>query len=66
MPSLSIVDLRGRTVCRLWSGSGTGDAQVVFWDGRDDRGATVPAGVYFARLAGQAGRTARQKLVRGR
>lgn len=64
--SLSIVDLRGRTVRRLWSGSGTGDAQVVFWDGRDDRGATVPAGVYFARLAGEAGRTARQKVVRGR
>lgn len=64
--SLSIVDLRGRTIRRLWSGAGTGAAQIVFWDGRDDRGAAVPTGVYFARLAGEAGRTARQKLVRGR
>jgi hypothetical protein len=64
--SLSIVDARGRTVRRLWNGTGTGAAQVAFWDGRDDRGATVPAGVYFARLAGLAGRTAQQKLVRAR
>jgi hypothetical protein len=64
--SLSIVDLRGRTVRRLWSGTGTGGAQTAFWDGRDDRGATVPAGVYFARLSGEAGRSAKQKLVRAR
>jgi hypothetical protein len=63
--SLSIVDLRGRIVRRLWDGTGTGEAQVVLWDGLDDRGFTVPTGVYFARLAGQAGRTAQQKLVRG-
>jgi hypothetical protein len=64
--TLSIVDSRGRTIRRLWSGEGTGTAQVVFWDGSDDRGAAVGAGVYFARLAGEAGRAARQKLVRGR
>ena len=64
--TLSIVDLRGRTVRRLWSGEGTGDAQLALWDGHDDRGARVAAGVYFARLSGEAGRVARQKLVRGR
>ena len=63
---LSIVDARGRTIRHLWDGTGTGDAQVVFWDGLDDRGVNAPAGVYFARLTGEAGRAARQKLVRGR
>jgi hypothetical protein len=63
---LSIVDARGRTIRHLWNGTGTGDAQVVFWDGLDDRGVNAPAGVYFARLTGEAGRAARQKLVRGR
>ena len=64
--ALSILDARGRTIRRLWNGAGTGTAQLVSWDGRDDRGAVVAAGVYFARLTGQADRAARQKLVRGR
>jgi hypothetical protein len=64
--ALSILDSRGRTIRRLWSGTGTGAAQVVFWDGRDDRGGDVGAGVYFARLTGIAGRAAQQKLVRAR
>lgn len=64
--TLDVVDLKGRMVRRLWAGTGSGGAQTVLWDGLDDRGARVPSGVYFARLAGIAGRTAQQKLVRGR
>lgn len=64
--TLDVVDLRGRRVRRLWSGIGSGDAQVALWDGRDDRGARAPTGVYFARLVGLGGRTAEQKLVRAR
>jgi hypothetical protein len=64
--TLDVVDLKGRMVRRLWAGTGSGGAQTVLWDGLDDRGARVPSGVYFARLVGIAGRTAQQKLVRGR
>lgn len=62
--SLAVIDLRGRIVRNLWAGQGSGEPQVAFWDGRDERGARAPSGVYFARLTGQGGRTAQQKLVR--
>ncbi len=62
--ALEVIDLRGRIVRTLWSGEGTGSAQVAYWDGRDERGARTPSGVYFARLVGQGGRVAQQKLVR--
>ncbi|GJM44719.1 MAG: hypothetical protein DHS20C21_15610 [Gemmatimonadota bacterium] len=45
---VTIVDVAGRQVARL-SGIGT-----IRWDGRDESGATVPAGVYFARPEGGA------------
>jgi hypothetical protein len=64
--SLVVLDLRGRTVRRLWSGVGTGDAQVALWDGRSDEGWVAPAGVYFARVEGEAGRTSERKLIRAR
>ncbi len=46
-----IVDARGR---RLWSSAGQErpvGTHVLAWDGRDETGALVPAGVYFARAA---------------
>jgi flagellar hook assembly protein FlgD len=42
-----IFDAAGRLVRRLEEPS---------WDGRDDAGETVPAGVYFARARGAGGR----------
>jgi hypothetical protein len=61
---LVVIDLRGRQVRHLWTGVGTGDAQVALWDGRSDQGWVAPAGVYFARIEGEAGRASQQKLIR--
>ena len=61
--SVLVLDLRGRTVRRLWTGVGTGESQVATWDGRSDQGWIAPAGVYFARVEGEAGRSSEQKLI---
>ena len=61
--SVVVLDLRGRTVRRLWSGIGTGNSQVAVWDGRSDQGWIAPAGVYFARVEGEGGRSSEQKLI---
>jgi hypothetical protein len=53
---LTLVDATGARI-RTMSGD-AGEAGAVFhWDGRDDEGARVPAGVYFYRVeSGAAGR----------
>jgi hypothetical protein len=49
---LAIYDVRGRAVrTGLLAASRSARRGVVVWDGRDDRGEAVAAGVYFARLA---------------
>jgi len=56
--ALRIFDASGRQVRTLLDGvAGPGTRQVV-WDGRDDEGSRVPAGVYFTGLTG-AGRKGR-------
>jgi hypothetical protein len=62
--ALVVLDLKGRAVRHVWSGSGTGDAQVAVWDGKSDEGWVAPAGVYFVRIEGEAGRSAERKLIR--
>lgn len=47
---LTVVDQRGRLVRRLDAPRGDGWLEAS-WDGRDDRGRTLPGGVYFARLS---------------
>jgi len=54
--------LGGRVVRALAAASGAGTHTVV-WDGRDDRGATVPAGLYFVRVE-QGARAAVGRVVR--
>ena len=61
--SLVVMDLRGRPVRHVWTGTGTGDAQIALWDGKSDEGWVTPPGVYFARVEGEAGRSSQQKLV---
>jgi len=62
--SVAVLDLGGRIVRTLRRGSfGAGPVDVT-WDGRDDDGATQPAGIYFIRLRSNAGdRTARVAFV---
>jgi hypothetical protein len=61
--TLTIHDLAGRRVRTLVRGAQIAGAHVAPWDGRDDRGRSVGAGVYYARLA-TAGGSARTTLVR--
>jgi hypothetical protein len=62
---LHIIDVNGRRVRALRSGTHAAGAHVVVWDGRDDRGRRLAAGVYFARLeAAGAVRVQRLALLR--
>jgi subtilisin family serine protease len=45
---VSVHDLSGREVRELWRGNG--DVAHLQWDGRDSRGAHLPAGTYFVRV----------------
>jgi hypothetical protein len=48
--SIRLFDVTGRLVRTLWlARAASGTAQ---WDGRDENGRLVPAGLYFARLLG--------------
>jgi iron transport multicopper oxidase len=63
--TLTIFDLRGRRVRLLVDGDFAAGSQPVIWDGRDDRGAIVPPGLYLARLdAAGTRQTRRVMLVR--
>ena len=48
---LRVMDVQGRQVCVVESGSRTAGFHVVSWDGRNDAGVHVGSGVYYARLA---------------
>ena len=48
--TLTIHDVRGRTVRELLNRAETQGEHWLTWDGRDKRGSAVPSGVYFVRL----------------
>lgn len=47
-----ICDVRGRLIRKLWVPTPGGGAQRIAWDGRNEKGAPVGAGVYFVRVRG--------------
>jgi hypothetical protein len=57
--TIQIVDAAGRTVRKLVVADG-----ATAWDGRDDRGQRVAAGVYYATIAGGVHASAPIALVR--
>jgi len=63
---LDIHDARGRRVRRLAEGLFAAGAHERTWDGRDEAGRALPAGVYFARMVCGDGwsRTARLVMVK--
>ncbi len=62
---LEIFDVRGRRVRALVDERVRAGRHFAVWDGRDERGALVPSGVYFARLvAGDAVRARKIVLAR--
>ena len=48
--SLRIFDLNGRALRTLARGQHPAMRYALYWDGRDDVGQSVPAGIYFLRL----------------
>ena len=60
---LVIYDATGRAVRTLARGMAAAGYHSVEWNGRDESGRTVPAGVYFARLQ-TGGRCLTQRLLR--
>lgn len=59
---LSVFDPAGRQVRRLVQGEQPAGEQWVRWDGRDDGGHRLPAGVYFYELRARD-RTAQRKIL---
>ena len=47
---LSVYDISGRVVRTLADGQTAMGAHAVRWNGTDDHGQPLPAGIYFARL----------------
>jgi flagellar hook assembly protein FlgD len=45
-----VLDLLGRTVRILPAGGGQAGARQVVWDGRNESGSRVPAGIYLVQL----------------
>jgi len=62
---LIVRDLRGRAVVTLHDGPMAAGARQLFWDGRDDLGRELPAGLYLAELRTPTGASTR-KLVLAR
>jgi len=63
---LAVVDVAGRVVRRLDRGSREAGDHRVTWDGRDDAGRPLPAGVYFARLEANGVTQARKVVLLGK
>ena len=56
---LAIYSVDGRRVKTLASGERAAGVYQLAWDGTDDGGHTVPAGLFFARLVTTDGRLSR-------
>jgi len=61
--TLTVHDLNGRVVRRLISSQTEAGWHEVSWQGRNEQGAEVPSGVYFARLETDGHAPQVQKLV---
>ncbi len=61
--TLYIYDVRGARVATLVNEARTPGTYVARWSGRDDHGAPVASGVYFARLSVAGSSTVVRKLV---
>jgi subtilisin family serine protease len=60
--SLSVYDVKGRLVRRLYDGVKTAGDHVVDWDGLDERGIAVSSSVYYYKLS-VGGTSVSKKLV---
>jgi hypothetical protein len=58
--ALEVIDLSGRRVRTLAGGMQAAGVHDARWDGRDDAGRSVGAGVYFVRLSAEGFRATRR------
>lgn len=63
---LAIYDVLGRKIKTLDYGIFPFGAQQVAWDGSDDAGRTVPAGIYFCRMKTSNGMFSSLKLIKAK
>jgi hypothetical protein len=56
---LTVFNLLGQEVCRLFEGSGSGVPQIVYWNGTSAAGVPVASGVYVCRLQARSASAAR-------
>jgi flagellar hook capping protein FlgD len=61
---LTVLDVAGREVARLWDGVVEAGMHTARWNGRTAEGGMAPAGIYFVRLVTDERRTASARLVR--
>jgi flagellar hook assembly protein FlgD len=62
---VDVFDVAGRHIRTLHEGRLEEGNQQVLWDGRNDKGATVPTGVYFVSLQSESV-SAHRKVIRTR
>lgn len=60
---LDLFDVQGRRIRRLFDGPLPAGETILAWDGRDERGRPVPAGIYSYRLSAASWR-ATGRLIR--
>ncbi|MCK4303500.1 MAG: T9SS type A sorting domain-containing protein, partial [Candidatus Eisenbacteria sp.] len=60
---LEILDLQGRRVASLLNGQPTPGGVDLYWNGRDDRGRSLPSGTYLVRLRSREGVATRRILL---
>jgi hypothetical protein len=60
--ALTVYDMRGAVVRRLWEGRAAAGGHRVEWDGKGDDGAALPPGVYLYKLEA-GGRTAVKRMI---
>src|SRR5262245_55453624 len=60
---VSVIDITGRRVANLFEGAQEAGPHAVAWEGRDDGGARVPAGVYLVRVESEPGARSRRVAV---
>lgn len=61
---LTLFDVHGRVVRRLFEGSLPAGAHGFEWDGRDDAGLPAPSGLYFVEMRAGTDRRTRKILLR--
>ena len=61
--TIAAYDVNGRLVRTLWNGEMDAGVRTVTWDGRTDRGARAPGGVYFLRFESGNQRAVRRLAI---